>query len=768
MRGNRSGAGAWGLASLILGVGALAACRAARLKQQTQAVRGIHGPVMIQRGEQGIPHIIAGCREDALFGLGYAAAADRRWQMDLIRRKAVGRLAEVAGDSELKSDRLMRAFGMAQVASACADAMDEETRAAVEAYTAGVNHWTATHALPTEFRLARHRPEPWTVTDSVALVRLLAWSLGGSFFMADLLAERLRNVVGDEWTDAIIAGRAAEAPPVVRQSAGSFEGDSQPAETPLFFPGNGFSNVWAISGERSVTGFPMLAFDPHLEYTNPSVWHEASIEAPGYRVAGMSPPGYPGIGAGRNPHLAWGETAGMVGQSFVYREELNDAGDAVRHGDGWAQIEIRDEIIGIKGRDPETLRLRYTPRGPLISDLLPELVESPVSLYWTGMETSHEIEALLRINTATSIDDILSIRDLHAAPTLNVGVATATGDIAQISVGKIPIREQRAGLLDRSEFPPRYIPAEAMPYERNPARGWVASANNRIVDDDYPFSMLGLWEPPFRIQRISEVLDSRSKHSMADMRALQLDWFSLHARGLAPTVVNLLVGYAPQWVLNDLRGWDFETGAGSRATLLFQAFYQHWLQLSLLHHLPRDLVDTLLRSGGGGSIPQDFCDRLLLGDLPAWIDDRARQILARTAFDETFAWLRQTLGDDHEGWAWGDVNRVAFVHPLGLLPGPQQRRLVTGPFPVGGDRTTVWPAVWTRSRPFTVVGGPSMRLVADLRRPGLTWGANTLGQSGSPASRHFRDQVDDFLTGGMHPIWPREGKQRGKTVLRPE
>jgi penicillin amidase len=307
-----------------------------------------------------------------------------------------------------------------------------------------------------------------------------------------------------------------------------------------------------------------------------------------------------------------------------------------------------------------------------------------------------------------------------------------------------------------------------MPYERNPSRGWVASANNRIVDDEYPYPMFGIWEPPFRMQRISDVLESRSKHSVADTRALQLDRHSIHASELTPVLIELLNGHAPEWALDDLRAWDFEARAGCRATLLFQSFYQQWLQVSLLHQVPRDLVEAIVFTGGGGSVPQDFCDRLLLGLYPAWFDGDTRRVLARTAFDEALAWLRDTLGHDHRGWTWGDVNQLRFVHPLGLLRGPHQRRLNVGPFPMGGDRTTVAPVAWHRRHPFTVAGGPSMRMVADLRRPALTWGTNTLGQNGSPSSKHFRDQFGDFVNGRLHPIWPAGDRKGRATVLRPK
>jgi penicillin amidase len=303
-----------------------------------------------------------------------------------------------------------------------------------------------------------------------------------------------------------------------------------------------------------------------------------------------------------------------------------------------------------------------------------------------------------------------------------------------------------------------------MPIERNPARGWVASANGRIVGPQYPYPLRGQWEPRFRIQRIADVLDSRATHSPAEMRLLQTDRFSLHAAEMTPFLVDNLGDDAPRWAVDDLRGWDYQAAAESRATLLFQSFYNRWVFASLERRLPDDLIDRVT-ANVSGEAQFAFYDRLLKGELDAWFggaDDR-RRVVVQT-FDESLSWITERLGPDHEAWTWGALHQVTFRHPFANRPGPHARIVNVGPFPIGGDRTTVWMSWWDLRRPFDVLGGPSMRFVADLRRDGANWLTNTLGASERPLSRHYRDQAADFVGGRTHPF-PADGRRPWVTIV---
>jgi penicillin amidase len=250
------------------------------------------------------------------------------------------------------------------------------------------------------------------------------------------------------------------------------------------------------------------------------------------------------------------------------------------------------------------------------------------------------------------------------------------------------------------------------------------------------------------------------------MRALQLDQYSLHAAELTPHLLELATDVMPDWARDDLAGWDFQTPPDSRPTLLFQVFYREWVRRSLAHRLPDGVVEHLLVGLGVGDVPMGFCDRLLRGDVPGWWTEDGRERTAREAFESGLDWMTARLGSDHAGWTWGAVHTVTWAHPFGQINGPHQSWVNVGPFPLGGDRTTVWPTGFDANRLFKVTGGPSMRLLADMRRPERTWVTNTLGQHGTPFRRHYRDQVADFIGGRSHQIWGQDGVT--KVVIEPE
>lgn len=736
-----------------------------RRRERRRFTTAISDTVTISRDERGVPHIVAANRDDAFFGMGYAIAEDRLWQLDVYRRTALGRLAEIAGPDALESDKMMRLIGMRRIVDRLVEVMDEDTRRGVEAFAAGINHRIDSGPLPIEFRVARYRPEPWTPADSAAIFRLLAWTMG-AFLDADITGEQLRDVLGDEWTDAMYLGSYPDVAPIVREHAANVTATLEVAERMPLFPEWGASNAWAVAAERSVTGAPILASDPHLELRNPSIWYEATLEAPDFQITGMTVTGYPGIGIGRTPTFAWGLTSGMIPQTFLYREQLNEEGTHFSEGGEWAPLRLHDEVIEVRGEPEVIQRVRYTPRGPLVSDILPELDGQAVSLHWTGMEESHELRAIFHANAAQSVDELLDARESFAVPAFNMIAADSGGTIAMIGIGRTAVRDRRVGLLAPEEFPPWYIGPDDMPLEINPERGWVACANNQVVGDEYPYPIHGIWVPGFRARRIADELESRRRHSVAEMRLLQLDVRCEHAADCVPALVDLLEGHVPEWAVEDLRTWDYQTTAESRATLLFETFYYHWTREALAHRLPEHLVERLMTHSGSLSAPELFVDRILRGEFPAWMDGAARRESAVRAFQSALSWIEERLGDDKSQWTWGTLHTLTFRHPFSAIAGPHRLRTDVGPFPVGGTRFTVSPMHWHRHRPFDVEAGASMRFVASLGRPQDTWATNTLGESGSPLSRRYNDQVSDYLHGYMHRAGQEVTRERSRLTLQ--
>ena len=738
----------------------------ARRERRIGQARELRESITISRDRFGIPHIVGASWQDTLFGLGFATAEDRLWQMDLSRRVALGNLSQIVGREGLESDKMMRLLGMPRIAHQLARRLSDDERIACEHYAAGVNHFIDTARLPAEFRLLRYHPEPWEPADSLAVFRLLAWILSGSLD-ADLTAEALRATIGEEWTTAIYRGSYPAGDPVVCDHGRDYARRTTRAETLPLFPSFGGSNAWAVAATHSVTGGALLANDPHLELRNPSIWHEARLEAPGFRVTGVAPPGVPCVVIGRTPSLAWGATAAETPQVFLYRESLNEEGQ-FEERDGWQPLQIHDEFIAVKNEPSEMLTIRRTPRGPVVSDLLPQPDGQAVSLHWTGMEEGHELGVLLDAIRSSSLDDLLPAFDRFVTPGLQLILADSGGEIASVSVGRMATRDTAPGLLSTDTFPPTYVDPDDLPLERNPERGWVATANNRIAGDDYPHPIHGNWAPGFRYRRIVEDLESRERHSPGDFRTLQLDVYSMQAADVVPALLPCLEGVVAPWVVDELRDWDFRMTAQSRAALLFEAIHHEWTRLALEHRLPAEIANMLVESSGALSVPVLFVDRVLRGELPAWMDDDERGRIAALAGRRAIAWITERLGPDTDGWTWGSVHQLTLTHPLGLQSGPHQRRVNVGPFPVGGGNYTVSPTVWLNRDPYNVVAGASMRFVADLKRPELGWMTNTLGQSGSPFSRHFRDQVEDYLEGFVHAIWPEGFPPRGRRVIEPE
>ncbi len=439
----------------------------------------------------------------------------------------------------------------------------------------------------------------------------------------------------------------------------------------------------------------------------------------------------------------------------------------VEHDGVWQPLRTHDEVIPVKGQPDDLLRIRYTPRGPLVSDLMPQPDDQPVSLHWAGMEEGHELGVLIDAVRAKDLHQVIPILRNFTSPPLNVVMADSQNNIAAASLGRMALRSSPPGLLPPEDFPPKYVDHDELPLELNPERGWVACANNRLVDSDHPHQIYGNWAPGFRYRRIVQVLESQPRHSPNGFRSLQLDLHCLHAADVAPYFAALLEGVAAPWVVDELREWDYQMSAESRTPLLFEALHREWTRLALQHRLPEDLADRLIDSGGALSVPVLFVDRVLRGELPAWMDDESRSRAVAQAWERAYSWITDQLGADVEGWSWGALHQLTFRHPLGRVAGPHRRRVNVGPFPVPGSRYTVSPMVWEAGKPFDVMAGASLRYVTDMKRPEQSWFTNSLGQSGSPFSRHFRDQVDDFLNGFAHPLWPDSFPPRRSRIIRP-
>ncbi len=767
-------------AALLAAVGVGAAALAYRLlsgrqpagRRQLRLV-GLREPVEVLRDRWGVPHIYARNLWDLFFVLGYLQARDRLWQLDFYRRLATGTLAEVMGEAALEYDRLMRRVGIGRVARRDVDRLQPQVREALEAFAAGVNAWLASGTLPVECLVLRYRPQPWQVADSTAIGRFIAWTLSGNWDREVLrawLLERFGPETLAELEPQYPLGKPLVLPPGASSRSPGPELRREFRELALAVVGGGLSNNWVVDGSKSVTGKPLLANDPHLPLSIPCIWYEAHLEAPGLRAAGVCLPGLPAIIIGHNQRIAWGVTAAMVDQDDLYIERLDPSDPSRYQFQGrWEQGEVVREEIRVRGREePVVEEVLVTRHGPIISPCLPG-VDRPLALRSVCLEERDFAGGLLALMQAEDWEGFRSALRGWVSSVLNFVYADVDGNIGYQMAGLVPVRRKGLGLAPAPGWTGEYewegyLPFEELPHSFNPPSHWLATANNKVVDDDYPHFLSAEYVDSPRIERIVQVLTSRQALSSEDFRALQTDLQSLPGQELAKLILSL----EPRdpWARRAqtfVGAWDGSLHPESIAAAIVQAFFVHLVKRALEEKVGA-MADFLLgrpvhplRDAGHFFI--DSASWLLrkMQERPDWFPGRTWREVAEQALVDAVRDLRRRLGDDMTRWQWGRLHRLVLRHPLG-----QVRALAPifnrGPYPVGGDANTVAQAAYLPYDGYEVVSfAASWRMIVDLADFNRSLGVIPGGQSGNPASRHYTDQLQLWLQGEYHPMpWDRE------------
>src|SRR5688572_14286879 len=502
------------------------------------AVAGLSRPVEILRDAYGIPHIFAATLEDAHFALGYVHAQDRLWQMEMNRRIAAGRLSEVLGPGALESDRFLRTLGVRRVAEANLKRFDAETRRVLDAYASGVNAFLASSpVLPPEFWLTRTTPEPWSAADSVGWMKMMAWDLGSNW-RSELLRMQLAKSQSMARIHEFLPPYPGDPVPEMADLRQLYPGiEKQPVgvsflENPDTAAG---SNSWAVSGARSASGKPLLANDPHLGLSAPSLWYFAHLHAPGIDAIGGTLPGVPAILIGRNARIAWGLTNAMTDAQDLYLERLD------------ARFALREERIRVRGAAEEKLEVRVSRHGPVISDVLRAALDAAprgyaVSLAWTALaEDDLSMQAALRVARAGDWREFnAALRQLHA-PMQTVSYADVEGNIGFVAAGRVPVRKpgnDLKGLAPAPGWEARYdwagwVPYDELPRVFNPPGGAIVNANHKLTPPGYPHAISYEWQLPYRARRIEALLGAQ-KHTLESFARMQMDVVSLAAQDLLP------------------------------------------------------------------------------------------------------------------------------------------------------------------------------------------------------------------------------------------
>ncbi len=688
----------------------------------------------IVRDARGVPHITAATIQDALFAQGFATAQDRLWQMDMLRRVAAGELSEVAGKAALESDIKSRKLRMRAIADAWTQKMPAKDRAWVAAYARGVNHYIETNRgkWGPEFRLMGYEPRPWTMVDSMLCALQMNRTLSGHYEQ-DLLKRRMIASGKDSAkVDFLFPVRTGDEP----------------------MPG---SNAWAISGAHTVSGKPLLANDPHLEWSLPSTWYMVQLRAPGLNVAGATLPGVPAVIVGHNEKIAWGITSLQFDNMDLYEEKIDLRTGQYMYKGQMLNAYRETEWIAIKDEKPVQLLNLVTVHGPLVTS------DGPASfaLRWSAMTAQDAAFPMVELNQAGNWDEFRGALKRLPGPNINVLYADTAGNIGWQVAGRLPRRNGFLGdtPLDGASGTQEWdgmIPFEELPSYHNPPGGMVVSANQNSFPSDYAHTVSGFFASPHRARGITAFLKKKPKWTAQDMLVVQRDVYS----GFLSFVSREAVKAVERRKENNpasaegariLKAWNGQVTVDSAAPFVATLLYQH------LRHAMADKAAPKLAGDYKPYVAPAAVERLLRERPAGWFDDYDRLLSDELA--DAIEEAKRIQGRNSLKWQYGRMNEVNLVHPvMSRLPWAGQFFSI-GTIPMHGTGTSI--------KATTQRLGPSMRFVADLSQ----WDASqmnlTIGQSGHILSGHYKDQWDAYLNGTSFPLEFGKVEGKGTLTLRP-
>ena len=677
----------------------------------------------IRRDARGIPHITAANWEDAVFLQGYAMAQDRLFQMDGMRRLAAGELAEIVGKAAFESDQEARRLRMRRMAEDHARTMSAGDRAVLAAFARGVNHFIETHrdTMPIEFTLLGYQPKPWTITDSV------------------LAGLQMYKNLTTTWKHEVAKMALLE------------QGDG--AKIEYLFPARSGgeiapgSNAWAIGGAHTASGKPLLANDPHLDFSLPATWWMVHLSAPGLNVEGVTLPGVPCVIIGHNENIAWGVTNLGFDVQDLYQEKLSGAGAEFR---GMTEpIRVEREVIVIKGAQAVVQDILVTRHGPVFH------VDNNrfYALRWAAGEPGTYQFPFLDVNRASNWVEFRAALKRFAGPGQNFVYADRAGNIGYQATGLLPIRRNYTGdrpvdgVSGEHEWA-GFVAFEDLPSALNPADGYVVTANQNPFAADFKFPVHGDFSPPYRANQIRNLLAGRGKWTAADMATVQKDVYSGFSHFLARQALGAVERTKPTnpsfpAAVELLRAWNGQMEKSSGAPLLVTLLYQHVKKAAVESAAPGK-ADLYL-----DQMAPAVVERLLRERPAGWFKSYDEMLIK--ALDAAIEEGRKMQGGDVRRWDYGSYNGLKLVHPVighigDTIPGVGEwlNSMIgayanIGPVEMSGSSTTV--------KQTTRRLGPSMRFAADLADWDQSLMGVTTGESGQIGSGHYKDQWETYYLG---------------------
>jgi penicillin amidase len=735
----------------------------------------LQAPVTVRYDERGVPHIRAENQPDLYRALGYVHAQDRLFQMEMLRRLARGELAEVMGPRLVQTDRLFRSLRIRERAADYVAHQDRNspTWLALQAYLDGINQYQDSHARPMEFDALGIPKRPFTAEDTLSVGGYLAYSFAAAFrteplltYVRDELGPRYLEVFDLDWHPQ---GMLAATPALSRADWKSLDqlaqlslGALQDAGLPQFEG----SNAWAIAGSHTRSGKPILAGDPHIRFSVPSVWYEAQLSAPGFELYGHHQALNPFAFLGHNLDFGWSLTMFQNDDVDLIVEKTNpDNPDQVLYHGQWVDMTRSEQQIAVKGEPPVTITLRESPHGPIVNDVMGKLAgQAPIAMWWSFLQSENPVlDGFYELNRADTLEKMRSAAQKIQSPGLNLVWANAQGDIGWWAAAQLPIRPEGvnpAFLLDGSTAQADksgFYPFSANPQEENPARGYIVSANFQPLSPT-GMPIPGYYNPAERGRQLARQLsEPDTKWDLAASAKLQLGTQTDYApgilRSLLPELRNVVEGAQEQALVEKLAAWQGDYPVDSIAATLFNQLLFDVVEKAFHDEMDDGMFGTLLSTRAlDSALP-----RLAADARSPWWDNRktpaveTRADILKAAWSSSLARLTSLYGDDPDQWRWGKAHTLTHAHPLGAQK-PLDSLLNVGPFAAPGTHEVPNNlSAEIRRAPWPVNYGPSTRRLIDFADPANSLGINPVGQSGVPFDQHYADQAEAFVKGEYLP-----------------
>lgn len=741
-------------------------------RQGMVELQHLQGSVTVRYDERGVPHIRAENDTDLYRALGYVHAQDRLFQMEVLRRLARGELAEVLGPKLLDTDKLMRSLRIRERAETYLANLDKQSPSfiAMQAYLDGINQYQDSHAKPVEFDVLGIPKRPFTAQDTISIAGYMAYSFAAAFrteplltFVRDQLGPEYLNIFDLDWQPkGVLNGTAPALASVDWKDLNALARLSEQALADNGLPQFEGSNAWVVAGSRTQSGKPLLAGDPHIRFSAPSVWYEAHLSAPGFELYGHYQALMPFASLGMNHDFGWSITMFQNDDLDLIAEKVNpDNPNQVWYRGNWVDMTTSEQQIAVKGQAPVTLVLRQSPHGPIVNDALGNGVgKTPIAMWWAFLESQNPIlEGFYQLNRADTLAKARSGASKIQAPGLNVVWANAKGDIGWWAAAQLPKRPAGVRpwfILDGSTTEADkdgFYPFSSNPQEENPARGYIVSANFQPVSPT-GMEIPGYYNLADRGQQLNRQLsDKTMKWNLENSQTLQLGTTTAYGprllAPLLPVLREVVKDPAELKLVEQLAEWKGDYPLDSTSATLFNQFLFNLADATMRDELGNDFFETLLST----RVIDAALPRLAATADSPWWDNRStlgketRADTVKAAWQASIAHLKSTLGADASQWQWGSAHTLTHGHPLGQQK-PLDLIFNVGPFAAPGTREVpnnlsakIGPAPWP------VTYGPSTRRLIDFADPAHSLTVNPVGQSGVLFDRHFDDQAEAYIEG---------------------